>query len=284
MFIAISHDPLYLCLFHYWFYWFGHSLFFLCESGSRCVSFIYLFKEPALSFIDIFHCFFSLYFIYFCSDLYNFLLLTLCFVCSSFSGFFRNFFSHLPLLISIFFYLISSEYPWAFSELKIILWLERLNTIWKQFFFLKNAIFLYRSHHLVSFYGKLFKGFLVERLEDFFLECMGFGGSSMKLLLIYSSWWQSYNSVGLIVPGCTGSQMTCFDSAMKKNKTMPLTATWVDRLSYWMALSQTQKDKYYVILPNVESKKKEYKCICLQNGSRVTDVENKLMATGRWRE
>ena len=50
-------------------------LFFLDESGERFVNFVYLFKEPAISFIDLFHRFFSLYFIYFCSDLFLLLFL-----------------------------------------------------------------------------------------------------------------------------------------------------------------------------------------------------------------
>ena len=36
------------------------------------IDFVDLFKEPALSFIDLFYCFLCLYFIYFCSDLYDF--------------------------------------------------------------------------------------------------------------------------------------------------------------------------------------------------------------------
>ena len=37
------------------------------------INFVYLFEEPTFSFIDLFYCFFSLYFIYFCSDIYDFL-------------------------------------------------------------------------------------------------------------------------------------------------------------------------------------------------------------------
>lgn len=54
----------------------GTLSFFLYESGSRFVSFVYLFEESPLSFSDISHCFCSLYLIYFCSDLCNFLLST----------------------------------------------------------------------------------------------------------------------------------------------------------------------------------------------------------------
>ena len=47
-----------------------------------------LFKEPALSFIDIFHFLFSLCFICFCFDVYDyFLILTLDFACSFSSPF-----------------------------------------------------------------------------------------------------------------------------------------------------------------------------------------------------
>ena len=54
--------------FHVWFYWFGPSPFFswwVCQ-------FFFFFKEPAFIFIDLFYSFLSLYFIYFCSDLYDF--------------------------------------------------------------------------------------------------------------------------------------------------------------------------------------------------------------------
>lgn len=45
------------------------------------INFIYLFKESGLSFIDIFYCFSSLYFIYFFSHLnIFFLVLTLGFI------------------------------------------------------------------------------------------------------------------------------------------------------------------------------------------------------------
>ena len=59
---------------------------------------------------SLFHWFFfNLYFIYFCSDLYDLLpVLTLCFVCPLFSSSLKNlFFFHLPLLTSLFLYLIS---------------------------------------------------------------------------------------------------------------------------------------------------------------------------------
>ena len=45
------------------------SLFFLKNIASRVYHF-YLFKEPASGFIDLFSWFLSLYFIYFCSDLF----------------------------------------------------------------------------------------------------------------------------------------------------------------------------------------------------------------------
>ena len=34
--------------------------------------FVYLLKEPAFNFIDLCYCFLCFYFIYFCSDLYDF--------------------------------------------------------------------------------------------------------------------------------------------------------------------------------------------------------------------
>ena len=72
--------------FHFWFYRFGSSPFFLDESGSRFINFVCLFKETVFNFIDIFYCFLSLCFTYFCSDLYDvFLSTNLGLVCSSFS-------------------------------------------------------------------------------------------------------------------------------------------------------------------------------------------------------
>ena len=49
------------------------SLFFLMSLAKGLSIFVYLFKEPALSFTDLFYCFFSLYSIDFHSDLYYFL-------------------------------------------------------------------------------------------------------------------------------------------------------------------------------------------------------------------
>ena len=49
---------------------------FVDESGERLVNFVYLLKEPAFSFINLYYCFFPFFFIYFCSDiLISFLLL-----------------------------------------------------------------------------------------------------------------------------------------------------------------------------------------------------------------
>ena len=57
---------------------FIYLFIFLGESSYRLMNFVYLFKEPAVGFINFFLLFFSLYFIYFYSDLfYFFLLLTL---------------------------------------------------------------------------------------------------------------------------------------------------------------------------------------------------------------
>ena len=54
------------------------------------MSFVYLLKEPTFSFIDLCYCFLRFYFIYFCSDLYDFFPSTdLGFLCSSFSSCFR---------------------------------------------------------------------------------------------------------------------------------------------------------------------------------------------------
>ena len=59
-------------------------------SGQRFVSFVYLFKEPALGFTDFFYCFLKLSFVNFLSDLYDF------FPCAGFRFclFFRYFLSN----------------------------------------------------------------------------------------------------------------------------------------------------------------------------------------------
>ena len=49
-------------------------------------------------------------------------------------------------------------------------------------------------------------------------------------------------------------------------------------------LSQTEKDKYYMILYICGILKKWYKLTYLQNRKRVTDVENHLMVTGVWKD
>ena len=166
------------------------TLSFFSMSLAQGLSVLFIFsKNQLLSFIDIFHCFFSLYFIYFCSDLCNFLLSTNFMFCLFIFIWFLQEFFFQSALADLYFLLPS------FFRVPLSIFRIKNNSVTGKvkhnletvFFFLKNAIFLYRSHHHVSFYGKLSKGFLFVRLEDFFLECMGFGGSSMKLLLIYSS-------------------------------------------------------------------------------------------------
>ena len=68
-------------------------------------------------------------------------------------------------------------------------------------------------------------------------------------------------------------------SAIKKNKTMPVAATWMDleivRLS---EVSQIQKDNYHMILLICGIYKKGgYKWTYLQNRSSVMDVENERL-------
>lgn len=72
-FTVVSYNPSYFCSihcnftnFHFWFYL--NLLFFLSEASIRFVNFLYLFKEPALSFNDLFYCLLNLYFIYFHCD------------------------------------------------------------------------------------------------------------------------------------------------------------------------------------------------------------------------
>jgi len=45
--------------------------FLLMSVATRFISFVYHLKEPAFSFIDCFYCLLHVYFIYFCSDIYD---------------------------------------------------------------------------------------------------------------------------------------------------------------------------------------------------------------------
>ena len=73
-------------------------------------------------------------------------------------------------------------------------------------------------------------------------------------------------------------------SAIKKNEIMPLATTWMDlEIIILSEVSQTEKDKYHMILLYKESKKKWYKWTYLQNRNGLTDIKNKLMVTkGGW--
>ena len=90
MFIIFSYNHLYFyeCYFSPFIsdVIFQSSLFF----SQRFVNSLFLFKEPILSYTDLFYFIFSLNFIYYCYDLYfSYLLQTLGFVWASFSSFFR---------------------------------------------------------------------------------------------------------------------------------------------------------------------------------------------------
>ena len=71
-------------LFHFWYYWFESSFFFLGESSWRFVCFAYLFRTPVLIFIDLFCGLFivSISFISTLIFIVSFLLLILGFICS----------------------------------------------------------------------------------------------------------------------------------------------------------------------------------------------------------
>ena len=69
-------------------------------------------------------------------------------------------------------------------------------------------------------------------------------------------------------------------SSIKTNKIMPFGATWMDLDIVIMSeVSQTQKDKYHMILVTCGSYKKGTKWAYLQNRCRITDIENKRMVT-----
>ena len=63
-------DFIYKILFSFFLVSLAKDLSITKKKKKRFVNFIYLLSEPALSFINPFYCLFSLYFIYFHSDLY----------------------------------------------------------------------------------------------------------------------------------------------------------------------------------------------------------------------
>ena len=67
-----------------------------------------------------------------------------------------------------------------------------------------------------------------------------------------------------------------YHSAIKKNKTTPFAATWVDQETLILSESDTKTN-----IPLICGilKKKGYKGTYSQNRSRATDIENKLMVT-----
>ena len=69
--------------------------------------------------------------------------------------------------------------------------------------------------------------------------------------------------------------------AMKKNAIMPFAATWMDlEIVILSEVSQTEKEKYCMILLICGIYKKLYKWTYLQNRNKLTDLENELMVTG----
>ena len=71
-------------------------------------------------------------------------------------------------------------------------------------------------------------------------------------------------------------------SAMKKNEMIQFAATWMNlEIIILSEVSQRKTNIWYCL--DVESKKRN-KWTYLQNRNRLTDIENKLMATkGNWR-
>ena len=73
----VYYKPLYFCIVYcnlsFFIYFVDLILlsFFLDESGERFVNFVYLLKEPAFIFINLYYCFFHFFLIYFYSDLYD---------------------------------------------------------------------------------------------------------------------------------------------------------------------------------------------------------------------
>ena len=71
-------------------------------------------------------------------------------------------------------------------------------------------------------------------------------------------------------------------SHKKKNEIIPFAGTWMDlEIVILSEVSQTQKDKYMIpLICGIQET--GYKQTYLQNRSRVTNVENKLMVTRGW--
>ena len=63
-----------------------------------------------------------------------------------------------------------------------------------------------------------------------------------------------------------------------KNEIMPIVATWMDLEI--IILSEVRKKQIPYDITYMWNLKKGYKWTYLQNRSRITDVENKLMVTG----
>ena len=74
-----------------------------------------------------------------------------------------------------------------------------------------------------------------------------------------------------------------YNSAIKKNKIMPFAATWTDIEIAILSDVKSEKDKYHMIalLSGILKKKNHTN---LQNRSRATDRENKLMIVKLERE
>ena len=67
-------------------------------------------------------------------------------------------------------------------------------------------------------------------------------------------------------------------SAIKKNEIMPFAATWMDlEIIILSKVSQTQKEKYYMLSLMWNLIFKKVQRTYLQNRNRLTDIKNKLM-------
>ena len=98
LFIIVSYNPLYFCIVCCSLSFFISNfvdlipLFFFLMSLAKGLSIIYLLKESAFSFINLYYCSFLFFFIYFCSDLYD------CFPSTNFGLFF---FCSFPVVLGV---------------------------------------------------------------------------------------------------------------------------------------------------------------------------------------